>query len=452
MEFVDNTGHIFSLPSYNEKPIGYEYEEYSYVFWIDANNTSKLSVNNYYSKPIYALYELQNDYDAIDLSNEELSPLHIKIYFEKSDVFKLISTKNINEFIFSDHYKNLNDYIDLCNLDSDNTYIKSKLTNADLNVIKTTENMSSNTNINYLMIPIYPIAMAEEEGVWISNLMIHIEDTKINKDEWCYISVGGEFINEYEELVINGQNFGVNLPKDILKAVYSESLYNDSFNEALYNEKLKEYMINIMSIKGECGNFKSAIHSLKWFGYGDKISISKLLKTDNDFKNQYIKDYFDISNDVITTFKTFTTDSLVSLLLMISKETDELYKFELDKDFYGENKPKLISLIDSYFKTKIGNHDMPIENDDEKYWYWKPYFDFSVNELGIKLMCLKYFYKKYFLPIHLNIHNASLCQLVFANDIKFVNKVGCNITYPMIMLNGKDKEVNFLGNGLHYFT
>ena len=452
MEFVDNTGHIFSLPSYNEKPIGYEYEEYSYVFWIDANNTSKLSVNNYYSKPIYALYELQNDYDAIDLSNEELSPLHIEIYFEKSDVFKLISTKNINEFIFSDHYKNLNDYIDLCNLDSDNTYIKSKLTNADLNVIKTTENMSSNTNINYLMIPIYPIAMAEEEGVWISNLMIHIEDTKTNKDEWCYISVGGEFINEYEELIINGQNFGVNLPKDILKAVYSESLYNDSFNEALYNEKLKEYMMNIMSIKGECGNFKSAIHSLKWFGYGDKISISKLLKTDNDFKNQYIKDYFDISNDVITTFKTFTTDSLVSLLLMISKETDELYKFEPDKDFYGENKPKLISLIDSYFKIKIGNHDMPIENDDEKYWYWKPYFDFSINELGIKLMCLKYFYKKYFLPIHLNIHNASLCQLVFANDIKFVNKIGCNITYPMIMLNGKDKEVNFLGNGLHYFT
>ena len=34
MEFVDNTGHIFSLPSYNEKPIGYEYEEYSYVSFV----------------------------------------------------------------------------------------------------------------------------------------------------------------------------------------------------------------------------------------------------------------------------------------------------------------------------------------------------------------------------------------------------------------------------------
>ena len=30
MEFIDNTGHIFSLPSYKEEPIGYEYEEYSY--------------------------------------------------------------------------------------------------------------------------------------------------------------------------------------------------------------------------------------------------------------------------------------------------------------------------------------------------------------------------------------------------------------------------------------
>ena len=93
------------------------------------------------------------------------------------------------------------------------------------------------------------------------------------------------------------------IPKDILKAVYAESLYNDVFNEALYNEKLKEYLINIMGIKGECGNFNSAIKSLKWFGYGDKISISKLLKTDNDFKAQYIFDYFNISNDVITSFK-----------------------------------------------------------------------------------------------------------------------------------------------------
>lgn len=455
MEFTDNTGHIFSLPSYSEKPIGYEYEEYSYIFWIDASNSSKLSINNYYSRPIYALYELKTDISKEDLENDEDPIIDIEIYVNNSNVFNLISSKNIHNYILSNKYTNLNDYIDLNDLKDngeETSMIKSKLTNKDLFVLMTTEQLNKSTSINYLLIPIYPIACAKETGTWITNIMIHINDKSIYKEEWCYISVGGEFINEYEELIINGQNNGVKLPKDILKAVYSESLYNDEFNEALYNEKLKEYLINIMGIKGECGNFNSAIKSLKWFGYGDKLTIAKLLRTDNDFKAQYIYDYFNISNDVITSFKTFITDSLISLMLMLNKESDELYKFEPANNFFGENKPKMISLLDSYVKIKIGNHDMPIENDDEKYWYWKPYFDFSFMELGIKLMCLKIYYKKYFLPIHLSIHNASLGYRVFTNDIKLTNQIGYNITYPLIMLNDNNCEVKFLGNGIHYFT
>ena len=451
MEFVDNTGHIFSLPSYKEKPIGYEYEEYSYVFWIDANNTSKLSVNNFYSEPIYALYELSKDFSIESLEDDKKSPLNIEIYVENSNVFKLISPKELQAYLVSDKYNNLTDYIDLNNLEDNTSMIKTKLTNEDIYGVKTSEDLDG-TVIDYLMIPIYPLANASEEGVWITNVMIHIEDKSIGKHEWCYISVGGEFLNEYEELIINGKNQGVNLPKDILKAVYAESLYNNEFNETLYNEKLKEYLMNIMTIKGECGNFKSAIHSLQWFGYGDKLTISKLLKTDNDYKNQYIRDYFDITNDTIYAFKTFVTDSLISLMIMINKETNEQYQFEPDKYFFGENKPKLLSLLYSYIKIKIGNHDMPIEEDDEKYWYWKSYFNFSLVELGIKLALLKYFYKKYFLPIHLNVHKASLGYLVFANDIKLTSKIGYNITYPLIAINDREKEVEFLGKGLHYFT
>lgn len=462
MEFVDNTGHIFSLPSYKEKPIGYEYDEYSYIFWINSN-TSHLSVNNYYSEPIYALYTLQSDFTNDELKDDN-SELKIEIYCKDSNVFNLISSKKLNEYILSDEYNNLNDYINLNYNDPDDkskstTFIKSKLTNEDLYVIKTTEQLVKEDNrteaspvLDYLMIPIYPIAMSKEDGVWITNIMIHIYDERSGLDEWSYISVGGDFINEYEELVINGTNMGISLPKDILKAVYQESLYNTEFNEALYNEKLKEYLINYMGIKGELGNFNSAINSLKWFGYGDKITISKLLKTDNEFKAQYLNDYFDIYNDVIEAFKKFVSDSLISLRIMINKESDEVYPFETDKIFYGENKPKLISLLDNYDKIKIGNHDMPIEEDDEKYWYYKPYFDFSFIELGIKLTCLSHFYKKYFLPIHLNIHSASLGYRVFANDIKYTSTIGYNITEPLVSIHTKDNEVEFTGNGLHYFT
>ena len=32
MYFLDNSAHIFHLPDYNKKPIGYEYEEQDYIF------------------------------------------------------------------------------------------------------------------------------------------------------------------------------------------------------------------------------------------------------------------------------------------------------------------------------------------------------------------------------------------------------------------------------------
>ena len=457
MEFVDNTGHIFSIKSYNEKPIGYEYEETNYIFWIDAN-TSKLSINNYYSRPIYALYLLDKDYNINDLQDDENSPIQISIEIENSNVYKLISSKEFNSYILSNEYTNLNDYIDLGNAD-DSQYLKSSLSNKDLYVIKTTETVSNtktlqSVDFNYLLIPIYPIGCATEEGTWISNIMIHIHDTNTNVHEWCPISIGGEFINEYEELIINGKNIGVSLPKDILKAVYPESLYNDEFNESLYNEKLKEYLINKNIIRSECGNFNSAIASLKWFGYGDKISISKLLKTDNTSMSQYLLDYFNVKNDIIDSFKSFTSSALISLKLMLNKELNEVYPFNpnLNYEFFGENKPKMLSLLDHYEKVKIGNHDMPIDEDVEKYWYWKPYFDFSFNELGIKLALLKKFYKQYFLPIHLYIHNASLGYKVYANDIKYTITTGVSMSEPIISLNIKDNEVKFSNDSTYYFS
>ena len=101
MEFINNTGHIFSLPSFNEKPIGYEYEEYSYIFWIDTEN-SRLSVNNYYSKPIYALYQLQQINNHLNLRYlyKYLSLIHyFKISFKT--VTPPIPESNIPIFLLS---------------------------------------------------------------------------------------------------------------------------------------------------------------------------------------------------------------------------------------------------------------------------------------------------------------------------------------------------------------
>ena len=52
MNFLDRTGHIFSLDSYDQYPIGYEYQENPYIFWFESERGYKLSVDNYYFKPI----------------------------------------------------------------------------------------------------------------------------------------------------------------------------------------------------------------------------------------------------------------------------------------------------------------------------------------------------------------------------------------------------------------
>ena len=441
MEFIDNTGHIFSLPSYSEEPIGYEYEENPYTFWIDSNKTSHLSVNTYYSRVINMLFEISEDEENI---NEKYS-FNISI---DSNIYTLLSSAELHDMI--NEISDIRDYIDIVK-PSENIDIRKKvLTNDDLLVIKTHE-PSGITTRHFLLIPIYVLGIATDEGTWSTNVLVHITNNETEEETWTHFTVGGTYISEHEELYINGRNMGVNLPHDILRAVYQESFINDVFNEELYNIKLKEYLVNYMAIRGECGNFKSAIDSLKWFGWGDKLSISKLLKTDNEFQDQYILDYFNLNLDILNSFNTFRNTTYIAVHLALNHELDEYNEFEFDKFFWGENKPKLEGLLDKLIKKNTG-YDLDISTDREKYWYWAPYFDFTFNELGLKLACLKYYYEKYFLPIHIKIHDASMTHLVFANDIKLDSQQRQVITAPSLYIGDNISGIEFLGNGVHYFT
>ena len=130
MEFIDNTGHIFSLPSYSEEPIGYEYEENPYTFWIDSNKTSNLSINTYYSRVINMLFEISEDEENI---NEKYS-FNISI---DSNIYTLLSSAELNDMI--NEITDIKDYINIVN-PSENIDIRKKvLTNDDLLVIKTHE-------------------------------------------------------------------------------------------------------------------------------------------------------------------------------------------------------------------------------------------------------------------------------------------------------------------------
>ena len=493
MDFIDVSGHLFTLPSYSYKPIGFEYDENEYTFWIDSNNTNNLSINNYYMRVIYAAYDLEDDYDvpiderlnititidskvfqlvsAADIDNNINNLKSIYDYFDVTDsrknilvssvdkyarellkvndeyVYKFYDKNNLSEFSKDIYEYDENGNIVLYYVNDNKEFVKYT---DDIVAIKTytetPEDIENFNKISYVIIPIYVIGYTKEEGTWSTNILIHIEDTLENTNTWCPITVGGTFVDNEEALIINGQNMGVKLPKDILRAVYKSSFYNDVFNEALFNTKMKEYMLNYMNIKGECGNFRSAIYGLNWFGYGDKITISKLFKTDNEFQIQYIHDYFNISYDMLRAYRNFRNSTLLSLQIALNKDIGKNEEQNFQNGMFGEWTPELEDLSSKIIKVKAGY-------ENEQYDFIKPYYDFCLNELGLKLSCLKYFYERYFLPIHLGIHSASLAHKVYTNDIKLTNKVGIMKSSALIStIYDKNKTVIFPNSNIAWFT
>jgi hypothetical protein len=223
--------------------------------------------------------------------------------------------------------------------------------------------VTSANNSKFYMFPFYVVGFSEIEGTFLNNITIKYTYNE-NKENYTSITVGCSFIDECEELIINGRNMGIRLPKEILKAIYSSSFYTKYADEKLLKNKLKELLLNYMNIKGETGNFKSMMNSLKWFGWNKHISISQLIKTDNEFQNQFILDYFDIHNDIKETFKYFNRTNNISLTVSGNKEIGENYQQDYTNVFIGEGKPKLEDLFAKNVEVVKDDITFPKTNRD----------------------------------------------------------------------------------------
>lgn len=409
MEFIDHTGHIFTQKSYNDYPVGYEFETLPYIFWLNNQYTQNLSIDNYYMLPIRPLVE--------NSRNGEIKAVSIKC---NSNIFKLVASKRIQD------QQSLT-----IELKEDSSDFKSEIVIDDILQVKDDE---------FTMLPFYVIGNSTEEGTFTTTILISVyydNDVQIH----CPITVGGVWVDEIEQLQINASNMGVNLPKDIIKAIYQSSLVNDKLDTALYNDKVKEYLINYMSIKGECGNTNSVINSLKWFGYGDKITLDKLIRTDNDLYNQYVHDNLSLNNDIIKCFENFVNTSLFTLVIKENEDIDNV-PFNFDEDFYGENNPQTQSLFDKLIESRYDEKDIV---------FYRPYYEFTLQEMFLKLSCLKYYYQKYFLPMHVGIYSASIQHKEYCNDIKFTIKPFNKICSNLVILNDADVNVKFPEDNNIYF-
>lgn len=403
MQFIDHTGHIFSMPSYPSKPIGYEYEETDYVFWIDSEYSGKLSVDTYYMKPIRVLVPSLSENGNLSISVD-------------SKKFGLIGSRLIHEKVENEGYS-------ISILESE---IKQSLSYDDIEIINgiTIDEYED----EWSLLTFYAVCNSNEPGTWETNILINVDD------DWCPITVGGEVVDECEELLINGQNVGISMPKDILKAIYQGNVFNEVPDERLYAQKMKELLMNYMMIVGEEGNYKSALAALNWFGWGDKIKVYKLLHTDNNLIDQYLRDDFVITNDVITSFRSFRNDALLAFSLPITYEGEEnMIDFSANY-FMGEGKPQILDMFEKTLEKRYDEKDIA---------FIKSYFDFTLSEMMMKLVFLKYYYEKFFLPVHMHLNSVAVSTQVWMNDIKMIENAFPKITASPVFISDNSIGVDF---------
>lgn len=427
MEFIDTTtGHIFSQQTYDNN-IGWELKDPEYVFWVDDSYTkSKLSTNTFYIKQITPYINKNNilgqKSNNVDLSNIE----RIKISCN-SAIFKLISYKDINENI------NKGTAIDVSKLFELNNHSMGNTASIEYNKNNFIwEDKDNINNSNDFICPFFVICMSTDPDVLLTNILI---DVTYKENDQTFttstvIRVGGVFTDESEKLIINAINMGVNIPKTILDAIYQSDLIDNSndysYNVALYNEKLKEYLLNKTNIKNECGNYNGIINALRWFGWGKNVRIVKLLKTDNEILNQYLQDSFNSDDDVLESFYTFRNTSFISFMLNENQTMFDDYNilirekqtFDDSSDFHGEGLPILEDLFNKYIKSNVTGLDSQETEKNHNFTYYEPYYLYNKATILLKLAFLKYYFKKYFCPVHVNIQSASVCHHDFIPDTK----------------------------------
>lgn len=195
-------------------------------------------------------------------------------------------------------------------------------------------------------------------------------------------SVGVDLYDSNEALTINASNFGINIPNEVQKAIYPYNVHNDVDDKILLNRKLKELLSNYWDIVANRGSYKSLFNSLKWFEWGELLSLKELWKYDNLGTARYCEK--DIQNYLIDLYSKEMSRFAKTTYYSIGMALQELKG------------------VDEYFNPLPIQKNIPL---------W------SKQDLALKLSLLGSFFETYFMPIHLDLIHATIEDIVFTKPI-----------------------------------
>lgn len=315
------------------------------------------------------------------------------ISFRNNSIFKLVNPEKIQNINVEYDYNNI-----LCH--DNNVTVKGKEYNG------------------YYIYIIYFIGSSSQAGEFIDYF-------SIDNNEY---SIGADFYEAEESLYINLSNKGIEIPESIQKALYNTNVLEDNRDNILLNRKWKELLSNYWDIIACRGSYKSLYNSLKWFEYGDLLKIKELWGRQE-------------GND-----KIYSEYDLRSI-------TDNFYNDKFNNFF----KTTYIAIRCALQKISRNDQNEVIYDDEKNPKLEQQIFNWSIEDMSLKLCLLGYFFKTYFMPIHLDLIQNSIESVVFTNTFKTLSNGKIdrrNYIYHTkdIVCNIKDKSSFQLGKVQCYIT
>ena len=202
------------------------------------------------------------------------------------------------------------------------------------------------------------------------------------------INIGVDLYELDETLSINLGNMGMEIPVSIRKAFLENNINEDYVDYALINRKFKELISNYIDISDNRGSYKSLWNSLKWFEWGEGTKLYEIWENDDMFLEKELNPMLSEKyQDLIFTHRKTTHLSLSTALQKISN-------------------------------IEIDDERNPIVEDIIYQW--------SKEDIMLKISILGAFFERYFMPIHLDLKRVCAESLIFTNQIKVLSGTNNN--------------------------
>lgn len=240
-----------------------------------------------------------------------------------------------------------------------------------------------------------------------------IEDFYIDGELY---SIGADFYGENEELTIGMLNNGLEIPTAIQRAIYGVDIEECKDDNILLNRKWKELLSNYWDLIANKGSYKSLYNTLKWFEYGDTLKLYEVWKRYDKSRVKFeVRDIQEILGDkYFESMQSTVKTTYIAIYLAL----EEFVKDSNDGIKYDNELNPLLQRIS---------------------------YDWSKDELSLKLALLANFYQTYFMPIHLDLVHATIEDVVFTNTFKSItsslmNREDFILNYSDFRCNVKDGD------------